>query len=307
MTTVTQIQSEITELTDSYLRYMEDIEEASLETIKPRRSHLGKFMRYFGESDIRQLTNADMDSYFIHLKRYISPLTGRRLDMGTINNHKRSVKMFLRWCLREISLQIKIDDIRIKREADKHVELVDFNDIDYVISRIPVRQDQLMIRLVYEAGLRISELAKVQLEHFRGTKLEVIGKGSRRRTTFISEELLRDLKEWMYDKGWDRGYLFRSTSYKRSEGYKHMDTVRQRIKKWFKRILGLEIVPHQLRHAFGRRLLEAGCSLRAIQKLLGHANIQTTMIYLGVDDSWLEKEYFQAINQTRQANISATY
>ena len=100
----------------------------------------------------------------------------------------------------------------------------------------------------------------------------------------------------MSDQGWNGGYLFRPLMHgRKGEGYRHLQNIRQRIQHWFKEILGIKMGPHQIRHAFARRLLEAGCNLRAIQKMLGHANIETTMIYLGVDDDWLEKEYTRSL------------
>lgn len=286
-------------LTENYIRYMLHVREYSPETAESRESYLREFSRYFSERSITSISNAQIDEYFIYLKGRISPLTKRKLSQGSINNRKIAVRMFLTWCKnsQDIPIKVKTTEIFVKRDQDTYQELLEFEDIDYVIRNITHYQDQLIVRLMYEAGLRISELMSVKIEHLRGKKLQVIGKGSKRRTTFISRELAVDLHQWMLDRGWYTGYVFRPNLHgERGEGYKHVDSIRQRIKKWFKKIRGLTMHPHQLRHAYARNLLYGGCSIRAIQKLLGHTNIETTMVYLGVDDDWLEAEYMRAVH-----------
>jgi integrase/recombinase XerD len=286
-------------LTKQYLYDMENVYEASIETVKSRRSYLRDFSEYFNEFEVNEITNTHLNEYFTYLKNRVSPLTGRPISYGSLNNRKRALRVFFRWLIedREVSVKVIPARIVIKREPDGHTKQIAHEDILYVIDRVTHRQDQLMIRLAYEAGLRISELVKVKVDHLNGRKLEVVGKGSKRRNTFISHELADDLRKWMEDKSWHMGYVFRPNLHgKAGECYRHVDSIRQRIKRWFKKLLGLKMHPHQLRHAFARRLLEAGVSLRAIQKLLGHAGVETTMTYLGVDDAWLEKEYMRAVH-----------
>ena len=73
--------------------------------------------------------------------------------------------------------------------------------------------------------------------------------------------------------------------------YTNIDTVRARIKRVFLRVMGIDMHPHQLRHAFAINLLENGANIRSIQKLLGHAKIETTMRYLGISDKYLKQDY----------------
>lgn len=291
-------------LTHQYLIYAENIEEMSQATLPGKRSYLNDFSEYFTEFMVRELTNEQLNEYFTHLKERVSPLTKRYISPGSLNNRKRTVFVFLKWCTeyQQIPLRVNLARVKINKEPDIHKKRLLIEDIEYVIERISDHQDQLMIRLILEAGLRISELAKVKIEHLSGRRLEVVGKGNKRRTTFISLEFAEDLHSWMADNGWYGGFIFRPQLHgKKGAGYKHLDTIRGRIQRWFRAILGIAMGPHQIRHAFARRLLDTGCHLRAIQKMLGHANIETTMIYLGVDDDWLEKEY------SRSLHTRATY
>lgn len=289
----------VSTITRQYLHYMENVEERSKDTIKSRRSHLKHFAEYFDSLEITDITNTDLDNYFIDLRESVSSLTQRKLSDGDINNRKRSLRVLFRWCKEDRELSILVNPVKIRttRQSDTPTRLLALEDIEYVIEHITHEQDRLIIRVMREAGLRISEVAKMKIEHLRGKRLEVIGKGGKRRITCMSQDLADTLRNWMSDRGWYTGHVFRPIMHGiNGEGYKHLHTIRRRIQRWFLKLLGVVMHPHQLRHAFARMLLENGCSLRAIQKLLGHANIETTMIYLGVDDEWLEKEYMQAID-----------
>lgn len=292
----TKIQKEsIGVLAHRYLYYMENIRDFSPETIKSRRCYLKEFTEYFCKRDIEKITNSMIDQYFVYLKNRTSTQTGELLSYGSLNNRKRAVRVFLKWCMddEDLNLKIKISKIYIKRDKDRHTQQLEKEYIELVISKITDRQDRLMVQLMYEAGLRISELADVRIEHLRGARLEVVGKGDKRRITFISGELALELHQWMADKS-RTGYVFKPTQ-RGGEKYS-IDPIRQRIKKWFRQVADIRMHPHQLRHAYARNLLDGGCSIRAIQKLLGHAHIETTMTYLGVDDNWLEKEYMRAVH-----------
>lgn len=295
----TNYEVPITTLTRQYLFDMENVEERSENTIKSRRSHLKHFSDYFANEEITEITDEDIKSYFIHLRGSTSSLTRKKLSDGDMNNRKRALRVFFRWCKEEKEIPIRVNPKKIhtKKQSDTPTKLLALEDIEHVIEHVPHEQDRLIIRIIAEAGLRISEVAKLKIEHIRGRRIEVIGKGGKRRITFISDELSRTLKLWMLEKGWGNGFVFRPIMHgKRGEGYKHLHTIRVRIQFWFRKLLGIQMHPHQLRHAFARHLLEGGCSLRAIQKMLGHSNIETTMIYLGVDDDWLEKEYEQSVH-----------
>jgi integrase/recombinase XerD len=143
-------------------------------------------------------------------------------------------------------------------------------------------RDRAMLELMYASGLRVSELVRLsahQLSLARGV-VQVTGKGGRERLVPISDRARAAVAEWAAHVPKDALWLFPS-------GKKHLSRVRlYQLLKELAAAAGIppdRISPHVLRHAFATHLLEGGADLRALQMLLGHADIATTQIYTHVD------------------------
>ncbi len=288
-------ESTTEELVAQYLYFAGNVRGMAHTTLRGRMSYLRQFNFYLHERDIAltDLRNIDLDVYFVRMAQSISAHTRRPITTGTVNTSKRAIKAFLTWCIeyQEMPIRVKIRDIREVKPDDKHPRILKHQQIRRVIMRTRNKQDKLMISVMYEAGLRISEVADMKIEHLRGKTLDVIGKGRKHRITFITPKLARQLYEWMEQNGWRDGHVFRPQMHGNGGGYTHTDTIRARVKRLFMELEGIDMHPHLLRHAFALRLLKRGCSIRTIQLLLGHSNIQTTMTYLGIDNAFLEREY----------------
>ena len=278
-----------------YIWYITSVRNFAPGTIKQRRVYLiylHKWLIEHGVTEIEQVTNIHIDEFHAHLKTKVNA-KGIENSIGTVNTSIKAICVFFRWCENylDIKLTLKVSEIRHLKAVDVRKRLLTFQDVHRVVSTCNNPQDRLMIAVCFEAGLRIDELRNVRYEDFRGTTLDVIGKGSKHRITYVSYELKEEIDQWMKANNWTDGFIFRPIRHGiEGQGYENIDTIRQRIKDVFKKE-GIEMHPHMLRHAFALNLLENGCSLRAIQKLLGHANIETTMTYLQVTDKFLEKNY----------------
>ena len=290
----------ISEAISQYLRYIDEARGFAGGTIKQRRIYLSRFLGEFEGRQVETISNRDVDNYHIAMLKVRNKL-GNTPSVGTVNTSIRAVKVFLKWCIeyQRLEMDIRPTEIRLRKQPEKHPEIILFSQVSRVVEQCENTQDRLMIAVMFEAGLRIAELVNMRVEHLAENKLSVVGKGDRHRITFISDELSRELLDWCNKNGWDNGPVFRPLKLGVDGlGYRNIDTVRERIKKVFKDTIGLEMHPHQLRHAFALNLLENGCGLRSIQKLLGHAKIETTMIYLGITDKFLEKEYVENFGGT---------
>lgn len=277
-----------------YLWWAKDVRNFSESSLKSRRIYLRDFNSYLmtlGKTDFRTLTAIDVDLYHAEMSKRITR-RGTPVSIGTLNTSIRCIKSVLNWAKTYlgITLEITPSSLREKKVPDKIPEIIVFSQVASVVRQCTNEQDRLIIALMFEAGLRIQEVADTSIEHLQGVKLHVVGKGDKHRITFISSQLAGQLREFAKSSNREQGCLFRPQMHGGLR-YEDTDTIRQRVKRVFKETIDITMHPHQLRHAFALNLLENGCGLRSIQKLLGHSKIETTMQYLGITDKYLEKDY----------------
>ncbi len=154
------------------------------------------------------------------------------------------------------------------------------------IARVPININDLrlsaLVELLYGSGLRASELVTLPRNAIAPDRPYLIlkGKGGRERLVPISDRARAAVAAWREHVATDRAWLFPS-------GKKHLTRVR--LHQLLRALAGEagippdRISPHVLRHAFATHLLEGGADLRALQSMLGHADIATTEIYTHVD------------------------
>ncbi|WP_416763418.1 site-specific tyrosine recombinase XerD [Roseateles sp. So40a] len=209
-------------------------------------------------------------------------------------NRRLSVfKRYFRWALRERRIErdptLKLitakQPMRVpKTLSQQQVEsLLEAPDVGTAQGL----RDRAMLELMYASGLRVSELVTLKSVHvgLREAVLRVTGKGDKERLVPFGEEahawLMRYLQEartqLLSARGTDDLFLSRFGQAMTRESF-------WRIVKKYARIAGITspISPHTLRHAFATHLLNHGADLRAVQLLLGHADLSTTQIYTHV-------------------------
>ena len=178
--------------------------------------------------------------------------------------------------------------------ADEISSIIDaFN-----ISSAPGLRDRAMLEVLYGAGLRISELLNLKLGEILldNSFVRVVGKGDKERIVPIGRKAIRAVRDYLRDsrplflKKRSTDYLFinqRGSKLSRMGFWKILNAclVRVAIKK--------RITPHTFRHSFATHLLEGGADLRAVQEMLGHADIKTTQIYTHID-----REYLKEVHKT---------
>lgn len=156
-------------------------------------------------------------------------------------------------------------------------------------------RDRAMLEVMYSSGLRVSELLNLtrdQVNHSRNT-IKVMGKGQKERIIPISDFALEFLNRYYLDvrtknKGSKTKYVFLNRSGRPiTRQYFH-----RKIKQYAEMAgITTNISPHTLRHSFATHLLENHCELRAVQDMLGHANIATTQIYTHVSSKRIISAY----------------
>lgn len=158
-------------------------------------------------------------------------------------------------------------------------------------------RDRAMLELMYSSGLRLSELVGLDMNNIdlRDGLVTVLGKGKKSRTLPVGRYAVVALKKW-FDVRADMLKGEQPAMFINRRGQRlGARAFQQRLQLWARR-QGIQgrVHPHMLRHSFASHLLESSGDLRAVQELLGHADISTTQVYTHLDFQHLAKVYDQA-------------
>lgn len=154
-------------------------------------------------------------------------------------------------------------------------------------------RDAAILELFYSSGLRLAELASLDVKDLDpiGETVRVMGKGSRERIVPVGTPALEAISRYRFQANIHGGPLFLNKSRKRL-GHRSIWL----LLKTYLREAGLpsSLSPHKLRHSFATHLLDNGADLRSVQSLLGHASLSTTQIYTHVTTERLKRAYDSA-------------
>ncbi len=155
-------------------------------------------------------------------------------------------------------------------------------------------RDAAMLELFYSSGLRLAELTglKVGDVDFHQAEVRVTGKGAKTRVVPVGKFALEALQKWLALRSeiapLEQQHIFLN----RTGRALTPRAVQLRVGHWAKKLgLGVHVHPHMLRHSFASHLLQSSGDLRAVQEMLGHANISTTQVYTHLDWQHLAKVY----------------
>jgi len=186
-------------------------------------------------------------------------------------------------------------------DTDQIGHLLDINNTDWHSLR-----DRAMLELFYSSGLRLSELVGSNIEDLSisDATIKVRGKGSKERMLPVGSKAIVALKTWLKTRrNAPRSNQINQNALFLSERGARISprSVQERVKHWSQRLgIKSKVYPHTLRHSFASHLLESSQDLRAVQELLGHADIATTQIYTHLDFQHLAKIYDAAHPRARK-------
>jgi len=182
-------------------------------------------------------------------------------------------------------------------DVDQTARLLDWDSNEPLAIR-----DRAIMELLYSSGLRLSELLNLEVSDLdlKDGTVRVTGKGRKTRVVPVGRHARSALQQWLGVRATfttQASTLFLSRRGKRLAPR----TVQQRLQQWGnKRGLPMRLHPHMLRHSCASHVLESSSDLRAVQELLGHADIATTQIYTHLDFQHLAKVYDNAHPRARK-------
>ena len=236
-----------------------------------------------------------------HIRQFIVTLHRQGLKGKSIQRSLSAVRSFYQFLIRE---QVVKDNpaqgIRAPK-PDKRLPLtLDVDQMSRLLGisvkdKLAAIRDQAMMELFYSSGLRLAELASLNLSdidfHSRLVCVKK-GKGGRDRMAPIGRQAIHALQLWL-DKRASLGFFDETALFISRQGRRlGMRSIQKRLNYWGKKQgISDTVHPHRLRHAFASHMLESSGDLRAVQELMGHADMATTQIYTHVDFQHLASVY----------------
>jgi integrase/recombinase XerD len=259
------------------------------------RHDLNAFAKFLAE---RGQTLEGMDRRFI--ATYL--MEGRRagLKPSTIARRLVSLKMFLRFLAQEGLVHTQVTDSMDSPRLWRHLpDILSATEVDRLLAapdaKTPLgRRDRAIFELMYACGLRVSEVCSLRVDdlHFGEGYLRVMGKGRKERLVPVARDAAKRVEDYVQGvrPALAAGHPARPELFLSRNG---RVLTRARIWRMVKghaagANLPHTLHPHTLRHSFASHLLAHGAPLRAIQEMLGHADISTTQIYTHVDQQRLK-------------------
>jgi integrase/recombinase XerD len=252
------------------------------------------------DSYLKQRNQEFLSANIDDLRRFIHSLFDLGLTPVSINRKISSVKSFYRYLLRSKTISSNpAEDLELQRVRRKLPLTLSVDEVSALLEaaneRTPLGlRDRVCLELLYSSGLRISELLTLKVSDLKMSDglISVIGKGNKQRFVPFGNRARCSIKDYLDNgrpallkKGSSLLLILNARGGRLSRMGFSKILQRYRIRSGIKK----RVTAHTFRHSFATHLLEGGADLRAVQELLGHADISTTQIYTHVDREYLKE------------------
>jgi integrase/recombinase XerC len=269
---------------------------------------LEQFLLYCGRLGVEHW--ADVQS--LQVKSYLAERHREGLTARSLHRKLASIRSFFDFLIRRGDLNRNAArTVRAPKLARTLPRTLDVDQVTGLLAAPAADElearDLVMWELFYSSGLRLSELVKLDLNDIdlqQGWVLVREGKGRKSRYVPLGRYALEAIGRWLplrsaYAEGPGEKALFISQRGARIAPR----TVQARLNRWQRqKACDQPVHPHMLRHSFASHVLESGGDLRAVQEMLGHANLSTTQIYTHLDFQRLAAVYDQAHPRARKSS-----
>lgn len=277
-----------------YLEYLQAERGLAQNTIDAYRRDLSAFCDF-----LYSLESIDDFEHIkrLHINYYIKDLHDKNYTPTSVTRKIAAIRGWFRWLTAsEIISQDPSLGVELPKLVKKLPKVMTVAEIEKILSSDLTVLENVVMELLYGAGLRVSELADLELNNIELSSkyIRCIGKGSKERIIPIGEKAKKAVIKYL---------KFREITVKKfrldtkkiliKENGKLM--TRQDIYAFIKKqgdMLKKHISPHTLRHSFATHMLENGADLRVVQELLGHSDVSTTQLYTHVSKKRLKDVYF---------------
>lgn len=287
-------------LLESFLDHISLERGLSTNTRKAYADDLRQFLGWLDQKGVTSLNQVSRKQVLDHLMM----MKAKGMSTSSISRHLVSIKVFFRFLQQEGMLDRNITDTMDSPKLWKILpDTLSEKEVDLLLRAPDMRKplgvrDRAILEIMYASGLRVSELAHLQLSdlHIEDGYIRVIGKGRKERVIPVAEGSANILECYLKEV---RPMLCQNPQEQHVFVSKRETALcRQRLWQIIKKYtqdagIMKNVTPHTLRHSFASHLLQNGAPLRVIQEMLGHADIATTQIYTHVNPERLKSIHQQ--------------
>ncbi len=289
--------NELAKAIEKFLLYLRNVRQLSVHTLDGYQHDLHTLQRHcieHGKDSAGQLVESD-------IRQWASQLHRRGLAGSSIQRSLSAARSFFNYLSREEGRpRNPAASVRAPRKPRKLPKTLDADQVNKFLSfnedSVIAKRDRAIAELFYSSGLRLAELAAIDTSDIdrHSRLLTVTGKGNKTRTVPVGSIALEAIQRWLEVRPRvatdddSAVALFTSNQGRRISAR----SIQARLKLQGRKAgMRQDVHPHMLRHSFASHMLESSGDLRAVQELLGHANISTTQIYTHLDFQHLAKVY----------------
>ena len=285
-----------------YLEYIKDVRNLSINTVSSYSRDLKKLSAYLQNIGISSYKNIDENT----CSGWVGDLYQHKNNPRTIHRHLSAAKGFFKFLKKNSLVATSPFELVTAPKAASYLpEVLSPEDVELLLNFKPENvlevRDLALIELMYSSGLRVSEVAGIDLTDFEEEMsfLRILGKGSKVRIVPVGRFAIAAVENWINERekfsNPDIPALFINLKGTRlTVRSMQMRLARISTKQGLPRVN-----PHMLRHSFATHMLESSGDLRTIQELLGHSSLSTTQIYTKLDYQHLVKIYDQSHPRAR--------
>lgn len=290
---------------DDYLEFLKYQKNYSNYTITSYENDITEFFNYINSEGLnyKNIEYSDIRFYLMYLKE-------KEDNNSSIDRKLSALRGFYKYLVNEGVVHNNVFSlVNGPKKSKKLPRYFDYNELEEMFL-IPDtntalgQRDLLLLEMLYATGCRVGELVSIKVKDidFNRRTILIIGKGNKERYLNYGEYCEDILKKYLKD-----GYL--SLNINKSEflflnkngGVLTERGVRFILDKIIKQTgINKNISPHMIRHSFATHLLNEGCDLLTVQKLLGHESIKATQIYTHVTTDRLKEVYYHSFPRAKK-------
>jgi site-specific recombinase XerD len=293
-------QSEVEKRLQDYLNYLEIEKNRSPKTSENYKRYLVAFLKFTKVKSPAEITDGVVREFRLALAR-------RDIKKITQSYYVIALRNFLKYLARQDISSLAAEKIELPKTPSRQIEVLAYGDLERLLAApkgtgLRALRDRAILETFFSTGLRLAELCGLsRYADWKRGELTVRGKGDKLRIVFIADSAKKAIQAYLDKRGDAEEKLFISLD--KSDAVIGPITTRavQRVVERRAKEAGIanRIHAHQLRHSFATDLLMNGADIRAVQELLGHANVATTQIYTHITNKEL-REIHQAFHGKRR-------